>query len=288
MDTNHPGDALAGLLLLQGSNDSNNDREDCSRTSTTNDSNVTPASNNIGPTPTSNDSMDVSPTSPVVDTKPKRRKYTKRGGTSFAHKKGSMKAKYTYQATVKPRAAKLSVNVAITALSADTSSNQTVVKLNIEEERKLVHLYYIKIGSPPPEDWRGEGGAISRIIAALEMTANERRKVERVIHKTYHSLRNGEIYDESRSSRQNETAIADGSKIQQLVADYRETGLSYSETTMVINVYCIEKILPTVTRSAVVSCEKRMVKEILPIIKRPQGSLDKNSTWAKCRYRWAA
>ena len=66
MDTNHPGDALAGLLLLQGSNDSNNYREDCSRTPTTDDSDVTPASNNIGPTPTSNDSMDVSPTSPVV------------------------------------------------------------------------------------------------------------------------------------------------------------------------------------------------------------------------------
>ena len=94
-----------------------------------------------------------------------------------------MKAKYTYQATVKPRAAKQSANIVVTALSADTSSNQTVVKLNIEEEQKLVHLCYIKIGSPPPEDWRGEGGAISRIIAALEMTANERRNVERVIHK---------------------------------------------------------------------------------------------------------
>ena len=45
-----------------------------------------------------------------------------------------MKANYTYQATVKPRAAKQSANVVITALLADTSSNQTVVKLNIEEE----------------------------------------------------------------------------------------------------------------------------------------------------------
>ncbi len=128
--------------------------------------------------------MDVPPASPVVETKPKRRTYTKRGGTSFIQKMGSMKAKYTYQATVKPRAAKQSANVAITALLADTSSNQTVDKLNIEEEQKLVHLYYIKIGSPPPEDWRGKGGAISRIIAALEMTANERRKMEQVIHKT--------------------------------------------------------------------------------------------------------
>jgi hypothetical protein len=57
-------------------------------------------------------------------------------------------------------------------------------------------------------------------------------------------------------------AIADGSKIQKLVADYRETGLSYSETMIVINIYCIENNIPTVTRSAVVSCEKRMVKRL--------------------------
>jgi hypothetical protein len=105
--------------------------------------------------------------------------------------------------------------------------------------------------------------------------------VETVIYKIYHSLRNGKIYDKNRSLQQNEMAIANSSKIQQLVADYRETGLSYSETMMVINIYCIEKNIPTVTRSAIVSCEKRMVKEILPIIKCPQGSLDKNSTWAK-------
>jgi hypothetical protein len=48
-----------------------------------------------------------------------------------------MKANYTYQATGKPRAAKQSANVAISALSVDTSSNQNVVKLNIEEEQSL-------------------------------------------------------------------------------------------------------------------------------------------------------
>jgi len=30
----------------------------------------------------------------------------------------------------------------------------------MEEERKLYNLYYINIGSPLPEDWRGKGGAI--------------------------------------------------------------------------------------------------------------------------------
>ncbi len=144
---------------------------------------------------------------------------------------------------------------------------KSVVKLVIEDVRKLIHLYYIKIGAPLPEDWHDKGGTIWRTIAALEMTANKCRKVETIIYTTYHSLHNGEIYNKSKSSRQNETAIANGSKIQQLVADYRETGLSYSETMTVINLYCIESNIPTVTCSAVVSCEKRMVKVILPIIK---------------------
>jgi hypothetical protein len=65
----------------------------------------------------------------------------------------------------------------------------------------------------------------------------------------------------------NETAIANGSKIQQLVADYTKTGLSYSETMMVINTYCIENNIPIITHSAVALCEKRMVNEILQIIK---------------------
>ena len=38
----------------------------------------------------------------------------------------------------------------------------------------------------------------------------------------------------TQASHVNEMAIADGSKIQQLVADYRETGPSYSEKMMVI------------------------------------------------------
>ena len=104
-------------------------------------------------------------------------------------------------------------------------------------------------------------------------------------------MRRGEVFDKGRISlisQKNKTAIADSRKIQQLLADYRECGLSYSETTFLINIYCIENDLLTVTRSAVVSCEQRMGKVVTSIAKRPQGSLDKNSTWAKCRHRWVA
>ncbi len=80
MDSNL-GNALSGLLLLHGGNDLNNDCKDSSPAPTTNDINVTLISNGSSSTPTSNDSMDVTPTSPAAVTE--RRKYKKRGGTSF-------------------------------------------------------------------------------------------------------------------------------------------------------------------------------------------------------------
>ena len=112
--------ALSGLLLLHGGDHSTNDSKESGTTPTNNDSDATPISNCGDSAPISNDSMDVTPTSPAIETV--RRTYKKRGGTTFTGKKASNKAKYTYQATVKPcaRAAKQSANVAISALSKDT------------------------------------------------------------------------------------------------------------------------------------------------------------------------
>ncbi len=105
----------------------------------------------------------------------------------------------------------------------NASSNGYVVKLDEENVQKLVSLFCIKIGAPPPNEWQGRGGTISKTMNALDMSvlAGERRKVEWIITKTYHSLLCGKEYDEGRKSRKNLTVIADGNKIQQLVADYR-------------------------------------------------------------------
>ncbi len=160
-----------------------------------------------------------------------------------------MKEKYTYKVTLKPRAAKTNANVAIAKVMLDNaSSNGYVVKLDEENVRKLVSLFYIKIGALPPDEWQGRGGTMSKTMNALDMSvlADERRKVERIITKTYHSLLHGEEYDEGRKSRKNLTAIADGNKIQQLVADCREAGLSFSQTTVMINIYCRKNELLTV------------------------------------------
>ena len=115
-------------------------------------------------------------------------------------------------------------------------------------------------------------------IKAHAMSADECRKVEQVITYTYHSLCCGQEYNEGRASCENVTEIADGSKIQQLVANYREHGLSYSQTTLMINIYCRKNKLHTVRRSVVVSCEKRMTRMVVPVTKCPQGSLGKKVT----------
>ncbi len=152
-------------------------------------------------------------------------------------------------------------------MSDNASSNGYVVKLDEENVQKLVSLFYIKIGAPPPNDWHGRGGTISKAMNAFDMSvsADERRKVERIITKTYHSLLRGEEYNKGRKSRKNLTTIADGDNIQQLVADYREAGLSFSQTTVMINMYCRKNELLTVRRSAVVSCKKRMKRMVGPV-----------------------
>jgi hypothetical protein len=90
MDSNL-GNALSGLLLLYGGNDSNNDSKGSSPTPTTNDNDVTPISNGSSLTPTSLDSMDVTPTSPAAVTE--RRKYKKKRGTDFIQMKESIQVK---------------------------------------------------------------------------------------------------------------------------------------------------------------------------------------------------
>ncbi len=67
------------------------------------------------------------------------------------------------------------------------------------------------------------------------MSDDECRKVMQVITDTYHCLRQGKVYNKARALGNNVTAIANGTKIQQLIADYREAGLSLSQTTLLIN-----------------------------------------------------
>jgi hypothetical protein len=161
-------DALSGLLLLCKGINSNNDSKDHCRTQSSNDSSMTLPSNDSNATHTS-DNSSATPTSSPLE---KKRKYKKRG-TSFAQKKRTKKSKYTYEATLKPRAAKTNANNAIAKVVSDnSSSNGYVVKLDEENVRKLVSLFYIKIDAPPPDDWYGRGGTISKTMNTLDISVS--------------------------------------------------------------------------------------------------------------------
>ena len=75
-----------------------------------------------------------------------------------------------------------------------------------------------------------------------------------------------------REFRAGSVAITPGSPEEQAVADNRERGLSYTKTTLLINRQCLQDGRPTVTRSAVRTCELNMVREVNLIEKRPQGN----------------
>jgi hypothetical protein len=170
---------------------------------------------------------------------------------------------------------------------AEEEFEPKLVEISHEDKRKLISLLYLEtMQAPPPEEWKGPGGTVSKIVEALKLDNSQRRRVERVIAETHHCLIHGEVYDAKRATHEGKLAIEDGSEIQQLVANYRERGLSYTETTMMINRWCLENDHGIVTTSAVVTCEEKMAKQVSIVEKRPQGKSNPDSTWAKCRYRW--
>jgi hypothetical protein len=124
------------------------------------------------------------------------------------------------------------------------------------------------------------------INQALAMSADKHRIVEQITTDTYHSLHCGEVYNEGRALQNNVTIKANGSKIQLLIANYREARLRFSQTTLMINMYCSKNKLLAVRRSAVISCKKRMIRRVVPVTKCPQGSLDKKSNWAQACFGW--
>jgi hypothetical protein len=58
------------------------------------------------------------------------------------------------------------------------------LKFSHEDRRRLISDYYLQaMQAPPPEEWGGEEGAVSKIIEGLrlENSCNHRRVVERVL-----------------------------------------------------------------------------------------------------------
>jgi hypothetical protein len=78
------------------------------------------------------------------------------------------------------------------SLTNTRKDNTAAVKIHQDDMHKLISIFYLQIGAPLPKDWYGKDGTILRTVEALEMTAEECKKVETVISDTYQSLRSPE------------------------------------------------------------------------------------------------
>ncbi len=223
--------------------------------------------------------------------KKKRRRPGSRQPKFKRKPRGRMKGDYTYQPKAKPRASKVNAATAIISNSshADSKTDVEGPTLSIVDQRNFVSLYYFHLGAPPPEEWNGEGGTVSKIVRALSYGKDQHRRVKEVITDYHFTILVGGKYNPQRKSRTNHTtAIEDGSHVQQLVCNYIESGVSLTEAQLLINIWCIKHGECTVTRSAVFSCVQRLKKKVSLIKKHPQGHTDPKSDWARCRFRFAA
>jgi len=168
-----------------------------------------------------------------------------------------------------------------------TTSDDALSLLHAEE-RNLISLYYVHLGAPPPKEWNGVGGTVSKIVSALSYSKFQRRRVKEIIANYHFTTLVGGVYDPQRKSCSNLTAIEDGGPIHQMICNYIESGVSYTEAQLLVNIWCVKNEKPIVTCSAVVLCDERMTKRVSLISKRPQGHTGPNSNWARCRFRLEA
>ncbi len=88
----------------------------------------------------------------------------RRGGQVLHERRKPSKAKYICKATLKPHVAKTNANNAIAKSLTNTHEDNTAaVKIRQDDMRKLISLFYLQIGAPPPKDWYGNCGMILRV-----------------------------------------------------------------------------------------------------------------------------
>ena len=127
---------------------------------------------------------------------------------------------------------------------------------------------------------------VSQVASALRLNCNQHRRILNVIVRMHHTMMTSVDCNLMHEFCASSVAIFTGSSQEQAVTDHHKRGLSYTKTTLLINRQCLQDGRPTVTRSAVRTCEFNMVREVNLIEKRPQGNKDAGSNWAKARHRF--
>ena len=125
------------------------------------------------------------------------------------------------------------VNAAFVIISnssyTDSKTDAKASTLSEADKCTLISLFYIHLGAPPPEEWNGEGGTVSKIVRALSCGKDQCRRVKEVITNYHFTILVGGEYNPQRKSCTNGTAIKDRSHVQQMVCDYIESGVSLTE-----------------------------------------------------------
>ena len=65
--------------------------------------------------------------------------------------------------------------------------------------REMISLVYLTVmHAPPPKDWKGVGRTIAQICNILNLSANQRQRIENVIANTHFTYLTGAEYDPAR------------------------------------------------------------------------------------------
>ena len=114
-----------------------------------------------------------------------------------------------------------------------------------------------------------------------------RKTVHSVLKQTYHILLQGVLYQEAtKYDGGRPQTLKIGCREENLIANYRERGLSFCKVTVIVNFYRLEMGLPFVTQSCITETHLRMAKITMNVMMRPQGSSNPKSDWEKACYHY--
>jgi hypothetical protein len=65
------------------------------------------------------------------------------------------------------------------ASMAEEEFEPKFVETSHEDKRRLIMLFFLEtIQAPPPEEWKGPGGTVSKMIEALKFYKSQRRRID--------------------------------------------------------------------------------------------------------------
>ena len=188
--------------------------------------------------------------------------------------------------TVEDSTAAQSVKSSGTSSTAESVGN---CKSWDEQEQGRISIVevYKHMGSPPKETWEGKKGVIATLCRVF--TNITRNTIKKTLDQYVMSLENNRTFSFERKKRAylGEYMIPPGSFYEQLIADSMESGNGMKKTTRLLNYELKKDGKETVGISTVRQCHLRLKPVKIKVKKRPQGTKDPHTAWAKASFNFA-